>query len=47
MTEEDFRTIIGERHPTSVEQLITTKDIESSTEFVLAAHLKTGKETFN
>lgn len=38
--EEDFRTIIGERHPSLVEQLATAKDIESPTEFALETHLE-------
>ena len=38
ITEDDFKTIIGER--SLVEQIITSKDIESQTEFALETHLE-------
>ncbi len=40
ITEEDFKTIIGERETTLVEQMVTSKDIESQTEFALETHLE-------
>lgn len=38
ITEDDFRTILGER--SLVEQIATSKDIESQTEFALETHLE-------
>jgi len=38
ITEDDFRTIVGER--SLVEQIVTSKDIESQTEFALETHLE-------
>jgi len=40
ITEEDFKTIIGERETSLVEQIITSKDIESQTEFALESQLE-------
>ncbi|HEY31543.1 MAG TPA: EVE domain-containing protein [Dehalococcoidia bacterium] len=38
ITEDDFRTIVGEK--SLVEQIVTSKDIESQTEFALETHLE-------
>ena len=38
--EEDFKTLIGERETSLVEQNVTSKDIESQTEFALETHLE-------
>jgi len=40
ITEEDYKTIIGERYTSLVEQISTAKDIESQAEFALEAHLE-------
>lgn len=40
ITEEDFKTIIGEREVSLVEQIVTSKDIESQAEFALETHLE-------
>lgn len=40
ITEEDFKTIIGQRETSLVEQIVTSKDIESQTEFALETHLE-------
>lgn len=40
ITEEDFKTIIGEREVSLVEQITTTKDLESQAEFALETHLE-------
>jgi len=40
ITEEDFKTIIGERETTLQEQLATAKEIESEREFALEEHLE-------
>lgn len=40
ITEEDFKIIIGEREISLVEQIVTSKDIESQTEFALETHLE-------
>ena len=40
VTEEDFRTIIGEREVSLVEQIAASKDIESQAEFALETHLE-------
>jgi len=40
ITEEDFGTIIGEREPSLIEQIVTAKDIESQAEFALETHLE-------
>jgi len=40
LTEQDFKTITGEIKPSLVERLVTSKDIESQTEFALEDHLE-------
>lgn len=40
ITEEEFRTILGEREKSLVEKIVTSKDIESQTEFALETHLE-------
>lgn len=40
ITEEDFRTITGEREVSLVERIISAKDIESQAEFALETHLE-------
>lgn len=40
LTEEDFRTVTSERDISLVEQIVTSKDIESPAEFALEAHLE-------
>jgi len=40
ITEEDFRTIVSKREIGLVEQIVTSKDIESQTEFALETHLE-------
>ena len=40
ITEEDFKTIIGEREASLTEQLTASKDLESETEFALETHLE-------
>lgn len=40
LTEEDYKTIIGEREVSLIEQIRTTKDIESQAEFALETHLE-------
>ena len=40
ITEEDFRTIMYEREPSLVERIVTSKDVESQTEFALETHLE-------
>jgi predicted RNA-binding protein len=40
ITEEDFKTIVGERGISLVEQIVTSEDVESQTEFALEAHLE-------
>ena len=40
ITEEDYLTIIGKRKPSLVDQITTTKDIESQSEFALESHLE-------
>lgn len=40
ITEEDFKTIIGEREVSLVEQIVTSKDVESQAEFALETHLE-------
>ena len=40
ISEEDYLTIIGKRKPSLVDQITTTKDIESQSEFALESHLE-------
>lgn len=40
ITEEDFRTIIGEREASLVERIVSTTDIQSQSEFALETHLE-------
>lgn len=40
LTEEDFKTIVGEREVSLIEQIKTTRDIESQSEFALETHLE-------
>ena len=40
ITEEDFKIIMSERRPTLVEQIFTSEDIESQSEFALETHLE-------
>ena len=40
ITESDYRTIIGGRESSLIEQITTSKDIESQTEFALESHLE-------
>jgi hypothetical protein len=40
ISEEDYQIIIGDRQPSLVEQLISTKDLEDQSEFALESHLE-------